>query len=272
MDHSLMSLEQQYDLIVLDNYLPDQLPKCRYLVFGRPPEGIDVVTVGELENQVMVDWRPKHPVLKYVKLDNIYAAKCFQMNLPRDAEVLAEFNETPAFALLRRNGSVFLLVGFDIIETNWPFEPSFVLFCYNATNFLGLQAGQNRQNTLQVGDPLIVEGLNPEVTARITGPDLADSEVISNSAGTVRFPNTSEVGVYSINIPDQPERLFAVNLLNEKESNIRPIRELELSGQDVTAQESAISRANLPLWPYLVCFALILAFLEWLIYTYKVQI
>jgi hypothetical protein len=272
MDHSLMSIEQPYDLIVLDNCLPAGLPKCRYLIFGQPPEGIDVVTAGELENQVMVDWRSKHPILKYVKLDNIYAAKCFQMNLPRDAEVLAEFNETPAFALVRRNGSVFLLVGFDIIETNWPFEPSFVLFCYNATNFLGLQAGQNRQTNLQVGDPLIVEGLNPEVAARINGPDLAGTEVQSNSAGTIRFPNTSEVGVYSINIPDQPVRLFAVNLLNEKESNIQPIRELELPGEDVTAQESAVSRANLPLWPYLVCIALILAFLEWLIYTYKVQI
>jgi len=272
MDHSLMSVEQPYDLIVLDNCLPAGLPKCRYLIFGRPPEGIDVATAGQLENQVMVDWRPKHPVLKYVKLDNIYAAKCFQMNLPRDAEVLAEFNETPAIALVRRNGSIFLLVGFDIIETNWPFEPSFVLFCYNATNFLGLQAGQNRQTNLQVGDPLIVEGLNPEITAQINGPSLVGTEVKSNSAGTIRFPNTSQVGVYSVNIPDQPVRFFAVNLLNERESNIRPIRELELPGEKVTAQGNAVSRTNLPLWPYLVCFALILAFLEWLIYTYKVQI
>ena len=272
MEHSVMSVEQPFDVIVLDNCLPAQLPKCRYLVFGRPPNGIDISTTGQLENQVMVDWRPKHPVLKYVKLENFYAAKCFQMNLPRDAEVLAEFNQTPAMSLIRRNGSVFLLAGFNVLETNWPFEPSFVLFCYNATNFLGLQTGQNRQTYLQVGDPIIVEGLNPEITALINGPGLTDMEVKSNSAGTIRFANTSEVGVYSLNVSEQPVRFFAVNLLNEQESNIQPVRELVLPGQNVTAQESGMSRANLPLWPYLVCIALILAFLEWLIYTYKVQI
>ena len=272
MDYSVMGLEQPFDVIVLDNCLPAQLPKCRYLIFGQPPDGIDVSTSGQFENQVMVDWRSKHSVLKYVKLENIYAAKCFQMSLPRDGEVLAEFNETPALALVRRNGSVFLLAGFDILETNWPFEPSFVLFCYNAMNFLGLQAGQNRQTNLQVGDPIIVEGLNPDITAQINGPGLNDMEVKSNSVGTIRFANTSEVGVYSLNVPEQPVRFFAVNLLNEQESNILPVREIVLSGQNILAQENNISRANLPLWPYLVCFALILAFLEWLIYTYKVQI
>ena len=139
-------------------------------------------------------------------------------------------------------------------------------------NFLGLQAGQNRQTNLQVGDPIIVEGLNPDITAQINGPGLKDMEVKSNSVGTIRFANTSEVGVYSLNVPEQPVRFFAVNLLNEQESNILPVREIVLSGQNILAQENNISRANLPLWPYLVCFALILAFLEWLIYTYKVQI
>ena len=272
MDNSVMGLEQPFDVIVLDNCLPAHLPKCRFLIFGQPPEGIDVSMPGQIENQIMVDWRPKHPILKYVKLENIYAAKCFQLNLPRDAEVLAEFNETPALALVRRSGSIFLLVGFDVLETNWPFEPSFVLFCYNATNFLGLQTGQNQLTNLQVGDPIIVEGFNPDITAQIDGPSLTGMEVKSNSAGTIRFANTSEVGVYSLNVPDQPVRFFAVNLLSEQESNIRPVRELVLSGQNISAQESNISRANLPLWPYLVCFALILAFLEWLIYTYKVQL
>ncbi len=272
MDHSVMSIEQPFDVIVLDNYLPAELPKCRYLIFGQPPNGIDVSVPGQLENQVMVDWRQKHPVLKYVNLTNLFAAKCYQMNLPRDAEILAEFNETPALALIRRNGSIFLLAGFDVLETNWPFEPSFVLFCYNAASFLGMQVGQNQQSNLQVGDPIIVEGLNPEITAQLNGPGLSGIEVRSNSAGVIRFANTSQVGIYSLNVPDQPVRFFAVNLLDSQESNIQPLRELVLPGQRIQAQQGAVSRANLPLWPYLVCLALVLACLEWLIYTFKVRI
>jgi hypothetical protein len=272
LNHEAMSIEQPYDVIVLDQHMPAQLPKCRYLVFGQPPNGIDITVTGQLENQVIVDWRPKHPILKYVNLMNLFAAKSFQMDLPRDAEVLAEFNETPALALIRRNGSVFLLAGFDILESNWPFEPSFVLFCYNATSFLGMQVGQNQQANLQVGDPIIVEGLIPEITAQINGPGLTEMEVQSSSAGAIRFANTSQVGIYSLNVPEQPVRLFAVNLLDTQESNIQPVRELVLPGQRIQAEESAVSRANLPLWPYLVCLALILALLEWLIYTFKVRI
>lgn len=272
LNHEAMSIEQPYDVIVLDQHLPAQFPKCRYLVFGQPPNGIDISVTGQLENQVIVDWRPKHPVLKYVNLMSLFAAKSFQMDLPRDAEILAEFNETPALALIRRNGSVFLLAGFDILESNWPFEPSFVLFCYNAASFLGMQVGQNQQANLQVGEPIIVEGLNPEITAHINGPGLTDMEVQSNSAGAIRFANTSKVGIYSLNVSEQPARLFAVNLLDTQESNIQPVRELVLPGQRIHAQESAVSRANLPLWPYLVCLALILALVEWLIYTFKVRI
>ncbi|MCP4259812.1 MAG: VWA domain-containing protein [Planctomycetes bacterium] len=272
MDHLALSLEQPYDIIVLDNYLPAQLPKCRYLVFGHPPNGIDVSVSQQLENQIMVDWRTKHPVLEYVNLTNLFAAKCYKMVLPRDAEVLAEFNETPAMAIVRRNGSVFLLAGFDILQSNWPFESSFILFCYNAANFLGIQVGQDKNLNLEVGQPIVVEGLEPEIQARIDGPDLSGMEIKSNSSGSIRFANTSRTGLYNLSIPTQPIRIFAINLLDKLESNIEPLREIVFAGQPVETQERSVKRANLPLWPFLVGLVLILACLEWLIYNLKVRI
>jgi len=181
---------------------------------------------------------------------------------------------------VRRNGSVFLLAGFDILQTNWPFEPSFVLFCYNAANFLGMQVGRKQELNLEVGQPIIVEGLKPEISARINGPDFSGMEIKSNSSGSIRFPGTSRVGVYNLSVPAaaisnlkfQISNLFAVNLLDTQESNIEPLREIVFAGQPVEAQERALSRANLPLWPFLVGLALVLACLEWLIYNLKVRI
>ena len=272
LDQEILSVEQPYDVIVLDGHEPTQLPKCRYLVFGRPPDGIDVTVPGVLENQVIVDWRTKHPALQYVNLANLFAVKCHQMVLPRDADVLAEFNETPAVSVVRRHGSVFLLVGFDVLETNWPFEPGFVLFCYNATSFLGTQIGRDREFNLQVGEPIIVEDLPLETPALINGPDIAGAEITPGSSGSVRFSGTSRAGPYSVSVPDQPVRLFAVNLLDPKESNMAPQSEIVLPGQPVQAQESTLSRANLPLWPFLVGLVLALVCLEWFVYNRKVQI
>jgi hypothetical protein len=272
MDQSALSFEQTYDIFVLDNHMPPALGKGRYLVFGWPLDGIDVSAEGVLENQTIVDWSQKHPVLKYVNLTNFFAATCFKMNLPNDADVLAEFNESPALALLRRDGSVFLLAGFDVLQTNWPFEPGFVLFCYNAVNFLGMQSGQNQQTDLLVGEPIIVDGLTSEITAQMDGPGFTEVEVQPNPTGTVRFADTFLAGPYRLKVEGQPDRIFAVNMLDVLESNIQPNQTLDLTGKSVEAQPDTLSRANLPLWPYLVCIALILACVEWLVYTYKVKI
>jgi hypothetical protein len=272
MDQAALSVEQPYDVIVLDGCAPAHLPKCRYLVFGSPPDGIDVTSPEEIENQVIVDWRTKHPALQYVNLANLFAVKCHQMVLPRDADVLAEFNETPAMAVVRRQGSTFLLVGFDILQTNWPFEPGFVLFCYNATNFLGTQIGREKQHNLQVGEPLVVEDVPPDVPARINGPDVAGVEVTPGSSGSIRFSGTSRAGPYSVSVSDQPVRLFAVNLLDPKESDLEPQSKIVFPGQPVQAQDSTLSRANLPVWSYLVGLVLVLVCLEWFVYSRKVRI
>jgi hypothetical protein len=272
LDHATLGIEQPYDFIVLDNHAPATLPKCRYLVFGRPPDGIDVSTPRQVENQVLVDWRTKHPVLKHINLMNLFAARCYEMALPRDADVLTEFNATPAIAIVRRNGSVFLLAGFDVLESNWPFEPGFVLFCYNAASFLGTQVGRNQESNLRVGEPIVVEGLDAEIVAKIDGPGISGEEIASSAAGSIRFPGTGRVGPYSLSIQDQPVRLFAVNLLDSQESDVEPRREIVLSGETVQAEEHALTRSNLPLWPFLVGLALILVCVEWLVYTQKVRI
>ncbi|MHC4645361.1 MAG: vWA domain-containing protein [Planctomycetota bacterium] len=269
---SAAGVEPSHDVVVLDNFVPVYLPRCRYLVFGRPPEGIDVSVPQQLENQIIVDWRPRHPLLKHVNLMNLFAAKCYKMDLPRDAEVLAEFNETPALALLRRNGSTFLLAGFDVLQTNWPFELSFILFCYNAMGFLGTEVAESGRSNLQIGQPIVVEGLRPDAEARIHGPGLSDVEVKANSSGSIRFPTIDRVGVYSLELADQPPRLFAVNLLDSKESDIKPVHRIAFSGQQVEAQQHLISRANVLLLPFLIVLAIILVLLEWLVYNYKVRI
>ena len=133
MDAAAMNTQPPYDVIVLDKHSPKHLPKASYIVFGRPPDGIEVATAAEpLENQPILDWRGQHAVLRYVNLTNVFAVKAMKIAVPRDAQALAEFRDSPAIATVRRGGNTLLLVAFDILESNWPFEPSFILFWYNA--------------------------------------------------------------------------------------------------------------------------------------------
>ena len=146
------------------------------------------------------------------------------------------------------------------------------MFCYNVASYLGTQVGRNRQSNLRVGEPITVDGLDAETVARIDGPGVSGERVTSSAAGSIRFPATERVGPYSLSIQNQPDRLFAVNLLDGKESDVEPQREIVLSGEPVQAEEQALRRSNLPLWPFLVGLALILVCLEWIVYTRKVRI
>jgi hypothetical protein len=135
-----------------------------------------------------------------------------------------------------------------------------------------MQVGQNENANLEVGEPIVIDGLAADLSARIEGPGLPDMEIKATSSGSIRFPGTDRVGVYGVKAAEQPGRLFAVNLLDEFESNIEPQREIMISGQQVQAQEGALSRSNLPLWPFLVGAVLLLACVEWLVYNGKVRI
>ena len=272
--------EQLYDVIVLDKHSGDDLPRGQYIVFGEPPPDLGVTVEEELENQMIVDWRSQHPLLQYVNLTNFFTAKCYKLNLPRDAEVLGEFNDTAALALLHRKGSTFVLAGFDVMNSNWPFEPGFVMFFYNATRYLSLEADSGEYHTLKVGEAIVLEGGDAETEAQVEGPVFSQDQVVTgelarvnaDSAGTVRYAGADRVGVYSVSLADRPREFFAVNLLDTEESNLAPVKELYFSGQQVEAEAGPLRQSNVELWPFLVLLALVMTIVEWLVYNSRVRL
>ena len=260
-----------YDVIVLDAHAPAKLPLGRYLIFGAAPPDIDVKTVGVLKDQFIVDCRGRHPVLQFVNINEMYVAEAVNMTLPRDAAVLAEFGASPAITIIRRRGGAFLLVGFDVLATRWPLESSFVMFCYNAANFMGLEAGWEKPADMKVGEAIAVQA-DGQPLARLTRPDGGIERLAAEASGTFRYPATDRVGVYRIDSPGRPATLLAVNLLDEIESNIAPSKQIVLATGAVKAMATAPRRTNQDLWPYLALAALALVCLEWIVYNSKARL
>ena len=96
--------------------------------------------------------------------------------------------------------------------------------------------------------------------------------IAPDASGMVRYPRTHRAGLYTVQLPDRPAEVFAVNLLDEAESNIEPRDELVFSGQPVKARARAAGRANQELWPLLACVALAVVCLEWFVYNSKLRL
>ena len=272
MDHGRAGVEQPYDVIVLDNVEVSSTPTGRFLVLGRPPADTGASVLGTVENTFIADWRSGHAVLRHCDLSSVFVAQGLRLGLPRQAMVLAEFGEGPAMAVVQHPGSTFLFVAFDVLQSNWPFESSFVLFCYNALDFLAMQAAQVQAGQWRVGEPIVVEGLVAGTPVMVSGPGLDRTAITSDDSGTVRLPPTRRAGVYRLDSAGRPSRLFAANLLDARESDIAPRRQITLASGQVQAQSGQVRRTDVPLWPALAALALVLVCVEWWVYSGRARI
>lgn len=265
--------EAPFDVIVLDRVTPDRQPRAGYLVFGPAPPAIDVPSRPVDDPQIVIDWRQRHPVLQHVNLDNLLVRKWHRYDLGEQGRALAEFNDGPAIVSLRRGGSEYLLVAADLMETNWPFDRSFVMFCYNAVEFLSRQMHGSETTTLTVGEALEWPARGRAGPARVTGPGIEGSAPVpAGGGGLYRFPAARRAGVYRIEPQAGPAARFAVNLAAEGEGDIAPAERIELTGKSVTAAGTRPGRSNRPIWPYLAVGVLVLVCLEWLVYNSRARI
>ena len=264
--------EAPYGLVVLDRVTPKKLPRGNYLVFGPPPEASGAKAVGELKNRAIADWQDKHPVLNFVNLENLFAARAWKLDVPRDALVLAQFEDSPALVMTRRGGGLWLLAAFDVLQSNWPFDAGFVMFCYNAIHFVASESGDVDRHALKAGQPITVQAKPGQKRAALAGPGGLKEDLVAGPSGLLRWARTLRAGVYRLAIEGGPETCVAVNLMDERESDIAPADELACSGQVVKAQDSAPAPANRELWPLLVALALAVVLVEWYVYCAKVRL
>jgi hypothetical protein len=264
--------EAPYGLVVLDRVTPKKLPRGNYLVFGPPPEASGAKAVGELKNRAIADWQDKHPVLNFVNLENLFAARAWKLDVPRDALVLAQFEDSPALVMTRRGGGLWLLAAFDVLQSNWPFDAGFVMFCYNAIHFVASESGDVDRHALKAGQPITVQAKPGQKRAALAGPGGLKADLVASPSGLLRWARTLRAGVYRLAIEGGPETAVAVNLMDERESDIAPADELACSGQVVKAQRSAPAPANRELWPLLVALALAVVLVEWYVYCAKVRL
>jgi len=270
-DLDAWDVEEPFDIVVLDNVTVSQTPRGRYLILGTPPETTGITAGAAVEALLAVDWRHRHSILRYVNLAGVFVARTQRWSLPREASVLAEFTEGPVMAVIQREQRVFVWVGFDILESNWPFEPGFVMFCQNALDFLSQQGTAGGDRSVSPGDPVLLEGYPPGLAGRFVSPHTEAQSIRADATGRLRMAQVSRTGVYRVEMPDRPDRPLVVNLLNDRESNIHTRRELQLGSQTLVGVQAQVQRTNVPLWPWLVVTVLILVCGEWFVYNGRMR-
>ncbi|HWY73984.1 MAG TPA: BatA and WFA domain-containing protein [Verrucomicrobiae bacterium] len=253
-----------YDFIVLDNVIPTVWPVGNVLAFHvMQTNWFDKVT--QVDSPALVDWRATHPLLRYVSFDNVPIGKSFAVKTPSWGVSLLDSPQDSLMVAGDLGRQRIVWVGFDSLESYWPYRFSFPIFIQNAVDWLNPANAKNSQLLVHAGDAFRLGLSEPETSAQVTLPDGTVKKLtIETNANEVVFGNTFKQGIYRMRVGTN-DTTFCVNLLDPAESNIKPRTELVL-GQYTKVAGTTLQRTNMELWRSIAAVALLVLMFEWWYY------
>lgn len=263
------------------------MPPGRYLTFGvvPPMRGLTFLGAAEAENpqpDVPADWLRDHPALEIVGLDALVVSKPMRVAASEGVRVIARGTAGPLIIDTADGPTKALVVCFDPLNSNWPFDVGYVLFIASAIGYLGEDSATAAQQ-IDVGELITAELPESVQRAALKTPDANTTELVAGQDHTVSYGPARRTGLYSLSWSGPPGprdtteagrsvRTFAVNLFDPQESTIGTHATLDLPAGTVKAQASAAAKGLQNAWPWLLLAAVAIVMLEWLVYNRKTYI
>ncbi len=268
---------RDYDFLIFDRVSPARLPDLPSLTVGAAPASVETIAPSSEGARTVFRWAREHPLLRYVALDNLRWRDFGAFELGPSAEALVVGPDGPVVITVGARGIRHVVVGFELVRSNWPQDVSFAIFLQNVLDIVGGAGRGLVATTREPGLPVSVR-MQPGVTRGvIRGPfeDGGGEMTVRVPPGRVRAitPALPRVGVYRIEGAASPDDVIAVSLLSDAESSGAAIA----SESDVFSAGGAAAggltdrQAPRPLWPWALGVALGLLVLEWLLYCARAR-
>jgi hypothetical protein len=303
----------QYDVFVFDRWLPDVkvnaaaapetapggaassptatrtagLPPGRSVVIGVvPPAPLGVTDLGpEPEGAIIVDYRRDHPSLALSAIDKINITKFRRVAIEPDTPVraIATSDKGPAVVEVSDSNVLAIVVPWDVIDSDWCFDPGWVLFLAGSVLYLSDAGAGATGESVRPGDTLRTRIPLGASDVRVSLPDNSRVQVEPASDGSVAFGPVISNGIYTVSWlgaaaaadfsgEGRVRRPIAANLTDPNESDIGSAMTLALANDEVAARSDEETTLTRKLWPYLLLAALAIIMLEWWVYNRKVAI
>jgi len=253
-----------FDFVVLDDIPPTVWPQGNVLA-------IHVINtnwfegVTRIEGPAIVDWKSAHPVLRYVSFDNVPVADTFAVKTPNWGVSLVDAPQASIMVAGELGRQRIIWIGFDTLQSLWPYRVSFPMFVANAVEWLNPANAKNAQLVVKPGDPFRLALTHPEKSAVVTTPRGTTMNVdLDPKANELVFGDTFKQGVYRVRLSTN-EVTFCSDLLDSAESNIKPRDELQL-GKYTKVTATTMQRTNMELWRTIASIGLVVLMIEWWYY------
>lgn len=263
------SVLRKYDIIVFDKQQPKRIfPGVGNIFFECVPREKDITNSGVLNNEYgfkVVDQNSLHPIMRFMDMRKFHFGSIMDITWPDDTTPLLEVEGHMIIGLIKRQNAYSLVIGCDIYQSGWPFDPTFPVFIANAISWYKNIHNQPNIITSDIARVQFFESVQ-RVKISCNGNHVNQQEIEANS---VRFPHTKQLGIYEFSGFDHEGNLvetrhIATNIFSLDESNVIPIKEFKIKKQNVASRE--FLTINREIWAYLLLIAFFIVLAEWFLF------
>lgn len=265
-----------YDVVVFDGVAPKSLAPGAYLAVGAVPPVEGLTAFGAHEGVYPRIARDEHPLFRAASIDELYVSKLVAVQASKNFEVVAECAEGPMILTLDRSDLHLVYLAFDPLDSNWPFQRSFVNFLANTVEHLGRAGESLTGRALVPGEAISMRLPAGSRDGQVETPDGRTFACVIDPDGQLTWGPVQLAGLHRIRFTPaasevQDLRLVAVNIANADEARIAPRSELALGTQTVQGISVGDNRRG-ALWPWVLAFGLLIVLLEWWSYQRQVRV
>ncbi len=250
----------RYKICVFDGIKPpDTLPRGGYLLINTDSKAAPAQLKSSLQHPSVADWSKTHPATRFVDFSSTQIAQAKALSVTRWGQELVECEGGTIAAAGERDGRRFVMLGWDLLKSDFPLRVGFPVLIINCTEWLTGSDSSIQNLSVKAGDiiPLDPHG---EKKITITDPE-GQSTVIVTNGGTTHYDGAERIGVYKVKVGNKTYE-FACNLLSPQESDITPKGELAL-GERKVKQSSEGIKTNAEYWRLFLILGLLLLSFEW---------
>ncbi|HEY2900556.1 MAG TPA: VWA domain-containing protein [Polyangia bacterium] len=258
-----------YDVVIFDGVTPATAPVTgRFLFLDPNGAGSPFATRGSLNEPIISDSRPHHPLLRHLSLADVNIAKARRLVLAPDDTVVASALGNPLIVARTRPGLRVVALAFDVRQSDLPMRTAFPLLLANSLSFL---AGVEQTPTIAVATGQTAHIAIPAGAATLTLTDPTGKARPLIALGDSTDLPIASVGFYRIDGRTRDGHatapvLFAANLNDAVESDTTPVSTLTLGGRWWPAPDSPRRRPQRPYWAWALMAAAALTLFEWASY------
>lgn len=260
--------EGDFDLIIFDNWLPEELPDTNLLIV-RPTHSTDLFAVGEEFTETRFVRQADDPILAYVEFEDLAIREAALVQTPGWARTLVEAEGGPLLLAGVTGGRRVAILTFDLHASDLPLKIAFPILIANLLEWYAPAQAFDAPDGLRPGESLVIRPQAATTGYRVTWPD-GSSETFPASEEALTFALTTQLGIYQVDLLEgaqvRGEGAFAVNLFSPEESVITP-REMITIGQSGISEGAVRDEyGQREFWPWLAVAALVVLLIEWWVY------